>query len=294
MYKTRDSRFDYGIDVLAAIALFCFLTNLICNANCWLKLSMETLISSGVKNVVIEGTPGNDYLTTIQANEQIYGYEGDDTLIGGPDKDYLVGGGGNDILTGGSGRDTFILDYSGGGIDTITDFSFNNDIVKITTPIIPSTNISNSSSKGYEGDDILIDRSGKDYLIKGVGDDILTDGKDSNTFPSIKSSENDIKVTKSKTDDILTGGKDSNTFPSIKSSENDIKVTKSKTNALPSKIVLSELQTKIPVSAIFGSGIKLPNYLSYDGSTGALFYQDRQLAWLPPNLYFPNDLGLTQ
>ncbi|MBD2728532.1 hypothetical protein H6G96_19975 [Nostoc sp. FACHB-892] len=266
MYKTRDSRFDYGIDVLGAIALFCFLTDLICNANCWLKLSVETLISSGVKNVVIEGTPGNDYLTTIQANEQIYGYEGDDTLIGGSDKDYLVGGGGNDILTGGSGRDTFVLDYSGGGIDTITDFSFNNDIVKITTPIIPSINISNSSSKGYEGDDILIDRSGKDYLMKGVGDDILTDGKDSNTFPSIKSSENDIKVTKSKT-----------------------KVTKSKTNALLSKQVLGETQ-----SAIFGRGIKLPNYLSYDGNTGALFYEDRQLAWLPPNLYFPNDLGLTQ
>ncbi|MCC5652410.1 hypothetical protein LC609_21805 [Nostoc sp. XA013] len=157
------------------------------------------------------------------------------------------------------------MDYSGGGIDTITDFSFNNDIVKITTPIIPSTNvISNSSSKGYEGNDILIDRSGKDYLMKGGGDD------------------------------ILTGGKDNNTFPSIKSSENDIKVTKSKTNALPSKIVLSELQTAIPVSAIFGSGIKLPNYLSYDGNTGALFYEGRQLAWLPPNLYFPNDLAFTQ
>ncbi len=260
MYKTRDSRFDYGIDVLAAIALFCFLTNLICNAHCWLKLSVETLISSGVKNVAIQGTPGNDYLTAIQVNEQINGDEGDDTLIGGSGNDYLVGGGGNDILTGGSGRDTFVLDYSGGGIDTITDFSFNNDIVKITTPIIPSTNvISNSSSKGYEGNDILIDRSGKDYLMKGGGDD------------------------------ILTGGKDSNTFPSIKSSENDIKVTKSKTNALPSKIVLGETGL-----SIFGSGIKLPNYLSYDGNTGALFYEDRQLAWLPPNLYFPNDLAFTQ
>ncbi|QFS48310.1 hypothetical protein GXM_05802 [Nostoc sphaeroides CCNUC1] len=35
--KIRGSRFDYGIGVLAAIALFCFFTNLVCNANCQLK-----------------------------------------------------------------------------------------------------------------------------------------------------------------------------------------------------------------------------------------------------------------
>ena len=86
----------------------------------------------------IYGTSGNDYLTGTEENT-IYGDEGDDTLIGGSGQDYLVGKGGNDILTGGSGQDTFVLNYSGGGIDTIKDFSVTNDILKVTTSTISSS-----------------------------------------------------------------------------------------------------------------------------------------------------------
>ncbi|MEH1836131.1 MAG: hypothetical protein V7L29_29785 [Nostoc sp.] len=101
---------------------------------------METLIYPGVMNVaIIQGTPGNDYLVAIQGNNQICGYAGNDTLIGGSGKDYLVGGDGNDILTGGKDRDTFVLNYSGGGIDTITDFSTQDDVLKITTSTIDSS-----------------------------------------------------------------------------------------------------------------------------------------------------------
>ncbi|MBD0304581.1 MAG: furin, partial [Tolypothrix sp. T3-bin4] len=88
---------------------------------------------------VIHGTSGNNYLTGTQGSDQIYGYAGYDTLIGGAGNDNLVGGGGNDNLTGGSGRDTFVLNYSGGGIDTITDFSVTNDILKVTTSTISSS-----------------------------------------------------------------------------------------------------------------------------------------------------------
>lgn len=88
---------------------------------------------------IIHGTSGNNYLTGTQGNDQIYGYAGNDTLIGGAGNDNLVGGGGNDLLTGGSGRDTFVLNYSGGGIDTITDFSVTNDILKVTTSTISSS-----------------------------------------------------------------------------------------------------------------------------------------------------------
>ncbi len=70
-----------------------------------------------------KGTSESDYLIGTEQNDIIYGYEGDDILIGGSGKDKLIGGGGNDILTGGNGRDTFELYPSGGGIDTITDFS---------------------------------------------------------------------------------------------------------------------------------------------------------------------------
>lgn len=175
---------------------------------------------------IIQGTPGNDYLTAIQGNNQINGYEGNDTLIGGSGKDYLVGGGGNDILTGGTGRDTFVLNYSGGGIDTITDFSVYDDRLEITTPPIASIGSVNYAN-GYKSDDTLIARSGKDYLVRGGGNAILTGGHEYS----------------------LT---------------------------------------------IVGRGIRLPDYLSYNGTNGALSYHSQQLAWLPLNLYFANDLGLTQ
>ncbi len=101
----------------------------------------------------IQGNSGNNYLAGTQGSDQIYGYEGDDTLIGGAGNDYLVGGSGNDILTGGSGRDTFVLNYSGGGIDTITDFSVSDDVLKVTTSTIGASKYligTRSSLSNYE------------------------------------------------------------------------------------------------------------------------------------------------
>ena len=115
--------------------------------------------------MAIQGTSGNDSLLGTQANDQIYGYGGADTLrggagydtlIGGAGDDSLVGGSGNDFLTGGSGRDTFVLDSSGSsGIDRITEFSVEDDLLKITTSTISSTN---AISPSYEGDSSLMDR----------------------------------------------------------------------------------------------------------------------------------------
>ena len=101
----------------------------------------------------IQGTSRNDYLTGTQGSDQIYGNAGNDTLIGGAGNDYLVGESGNDILTGGIGRDTFVLNYSGGGIDRITDFSVSNDILKVTTSSISASNYligTPSSLRNYE------------------------------------------------------------------------------------------------------------------------------------------------
>ncbi|MEH2009418.1 hypothetical protein [Nostoc sp.] len=117
---------------------------------------VKPLIYPEVTNLpIIQGIPGNDYLTGgTQGNYQIYDYEGNETLIGGSGDDYLVGGDGddslvggdgddtlvggdgNDVLTGGLGEDTFVLNYSGGGIDRITDFSVADDVLQITTPVI--------------------------------------------------------------------------------------------------------------------------------------------------------------
>ncbi|MCC5657774.1 hypothetical protein LC608_12385 [Nostoc sp. XA010] len=119
-------------------------------------------------------------------------------------------------------------------------------------------------SQGSTGDDTLIGKSGQDSLAGGVDNDILTGGKNSNTLPSIKSSENAIQLTNSITD----------VLPLTKVSIEDMRV------ADPIAIE--------PSAAIIGGGVGLPSYCSYNAATGALFYLDQQLAWLPRNLSFPN------
>jgi Ca2+-binding RTX toxin-like protein len=146
----------------------------------------------------IYGTSGNDNLTGTQGDDQIYGYGGND---------YLVGGGGNDILTGGTGRDTFVLYYSGGGIDRITDFSVSNDILKVTTSSISSSQ----------------------YVIGTL------------------SSLSNYEVSK---DTGISSTNLANRSLTVESSSS-------------------------------GSSA---NIFTYNASTGALFYLNQQLAWLPTNL----------
>jgi Ca2+-binding RTX toxin-like protein len=89
----------------------------------------------------INGTSGNDYLIGTQGNDYISGFAGNDILVGGF---------GNDTLNGDAGADSFVLYYSGGGIDTITNFSVNQDIISLTTApqnsINNGYNITNSAS----------------------------------------------------------------------------------------------------------------------------------------------------
>jgi Ca2+-binding RTX toxin-like protein len=68
----------------------------------------------------------------ILTDKYIFGGKGDDTIEGGLRGDHLYGGtgndtlagnGGNDYLEGGRGNDTYVLQRTGGGIDTILDHS---------------------------------------------------------------------------------------------------------------------------------------------------------------------------
>ncbi|MEA5623667.1 hypothetical protein [Nostoc sp. UHCC 0251] len=191
---------------------------------------METLIYPGATNmVVIHGNSGNNYLTGTQGSDQIYGYAGNDTLIGGAGNDMLVGGGGNDYLTGGSGRDTFVLNYSGGGIDRITDFSVTNDILKVTTSTI-------SSSKS-------------NYVIGAPSS--LTD------YEVVEDTA--IDSTKFKTRPL--------TLESSEDAATDSTMFKTR-----------------PLTLGSSTTSKSASIFTYNAGTGALFYLNQQLAWLPRNL----------
>jgi len=75
-------------------------------------------------------------------DDEIYGNAGDDTIDGGAGDDYIDGGTGQDTLTGGAGEDVFYFDSNldsstdpfilgpdAVGIDTITDFDADDDIL---------------------------------------------------------------------------------------------------------------------------------------------------------------------
>jgi Ca2+-binding RTX toxin-like protein len=64
------------------------------------------------------GTKGEDIYQGLNGNDILSGEGGDDTLTGGL---------GNDTLNGGTGNDVLVFDSPNQGIDTITDFSVQDD-----------------------------------------------------------------------------------------------------------------------------------------------------------------------
>ncbi|MFP7674459.1 DUF4214 domain-containing protein [Marivita sp. S0852] len=63
-------------------------------------------------------------------DDTINGLGGDDTIQGGGGNDELRGGAGNDLLSGQGGQDTFVIG-SGDRKNTITDFNFENETIRL-------------------------------------------------------------------------------------------------------------------------------------------------------------------
>ncbi len=88
-------------------------------------------VSHGTKIFAL--TTGGDLAFTITeagaitlglaGNDSINGTSGFDIISGGAGTDVLRGGGDNDLLSGGSGADTFVLETTANGLDTIVDFN---------------------------------------------------------------------------------------------------------------------------------------------------------------------------
>ena len=82
-----------------------------------------------IRDSILDGGDGNDYLYGFNGRDIIDGGAGDDTLIGYNDSDILTGGEGNDQLIGGFGNDTFIFGANSGN-DTIDDYEDGRDILE--------------------------------------------------------------------------------------------------------------------------------------------------------------------
>lgn len=77
------------------------------------------------------GLGGMDRLSGGAGNDMLYGGLQNDTLDGGADNDLLVGGAGYDRLTGGIGADTFQIDLTTTGSDTVVDFEHGVDKIML-------------------------------------------------------------------------------------------------------------------------------------------------------------------
>ena len=62
-------------------------------------------------------------------DDRIFGNDGNDRLFGDSGNDVLTGGMGSDTLTGGAGADRFMMRNVNEGLDIITDFEVDRDLL---------------------------------------------------------------------------------------------------------------------------------------------------------------------
>jgi len=98
---------------------------------------------------ILSGVGGNDHLSGNAGNDRLYGEDGNDTLLGGDGQDYLRGDAGNDTLNGGLGADDFMLGgegndiylfAAGDGNTTISNYDISvgrHDILRFASGISP-------------------------------------------------------------------------------------------------------------------------------------------------------------
>jgi hypothetical protein len=134
---------------------------------------------------IVNGTPGNDVITTYGLSETINGLAGDDTIDGRGGNDIVNGGEGKDNLTGGPGADAFFFNVRPrkANIDHITDLTPGLDEIRLDQTIFKKLKLGELQQKAFfakrkadeahdKSDRIIVDtKSGKcRYDPDGTGD----------------------------------------------------------------------------------------------------------------------------
>ncbi|NVJ97967.1 MAG: hypothetical protein HWE25_07440 [Alphaproteobacteria bacterium] len=92
--------------------------------------ALDDTISGDNGNDKLAGGIGDDIITGGEGSDTIAGNAGNDSLSGGNGDDTIAGGNGDDLMTGGAGYDAFEIS-EGWGQDTIQDFVFGEDALKL-------------------------------------------------------------------------------------------------------------------------------------------------------------------
>lgn len=226
-----------------------------------IKLSLEssiktaTIIIEDSKSVFnpINGNAANNSLYGGNGNDIIYAKAGNDYVNGQRGNDRLYGEAGNDSLLGASGNDYL---NGGSGKDKLYGEAGNDNLDGLT---------GNDSLDGGIGADILLGYDGNDYLNGSNGNDLLKGQAGNDTL--IGGSGRDRLTGGAGADKFVfdSPSEGIDTIPDFKHSEGD----------------------KIQVSAS-GFGIRQDQYdkFTFNRSTGALFFEQTQLASLELNSGF--------
>lgn len=206
------------------------------------------------------GTAANDSVYGGDGNDIVYAKAGNDNVDGWKGNDRLYAEAGNDNLLGKLGNDYL---NGGDGKDKLYGEA-GNDVLEGLT--------GNDSLYGGAGNDILLGYEDNDYVNGGNGNDIVKGQAGNDTLIGGFGS------------DRLTGHAGADTFVFYSPSEGIDTIRDF--NRLDSD--------KIQVSASgFGIGQGQYDNFRYDSSTGALFFEETQLARLQPDLGFVPSLDIT-
>jgi Ca2+-binding RTX toxin-like protein len=142
-------------------------------------------------NLVIHGTPGDDYLVGGPGNDVMRGLAGDDFISGADGNDSISGDAGRDLIFGGEGNDQI----NGNAGDDILHGDAGNDSLWGSD--------GDDVLKGGTGDDRLEGAAGTDKLHGGDGNDTLRGGDGNDT---VSGNAGIDRIDGGKGRDILTGG----------------------------------------------------------------------------------------
>ena len=185
-------------------------------------------VTSDYSNATLNSTDYESTVVTITGSSlsnplYITGNAKANVIVGTKGADTINGGKGNDTLTGGGGRDVFIY-TSGDGNDVITDYTANQDSIRITSGSITSSSL-----------------SGSDVILKvGTGSIKVKNGKNK-TLTLINSS--------GKTSTTIVGGSSTST-------------ASGGTSSLPSGLSYADSNKTLNVKSPFTGTIDLSKYVS--------------------------------
>ena len=131
------------------------------------------------KGQTVDGTRGDDTITTGNGSDVVNGLPGDDTISTGQQDDLVQAGAGDDTVYGGQGSDTI---YGDAGNDTLFGEQGTDEIHGGAGNDMVYGGEGKDALYGDDGADQLFGENGNDLIDPGAGADIMTGGNGSDVF----------------------------------------------------------------------------------------------------------------